>query len=109
MFWSRWRREYLILLHQRQKWNEVKRSLKVNDLVFVMDSQLPRNQWPLGRIVETNIDRHGLVRSVSVKVSRCRNGNLKDYSTSVIDKPVSKLTLYGPNSFFRRFSGHNLR
>ena len=65
----------------------------MNDLVLVMDSQLPRNQWPLGRIVETNIDRHGLVRSVSVKVSRCRNGNLKDFSTSVIDRPVSKLIL----------------
>ena len=29
LFWSHWRREYLILLHQRQKWNEVNRSLKV--------------------------------------------------------------------------------
>ena len=34
-----------------------------------MDSQLPRNQWPLGRIVETNIDRHGLVRKISFRKS----------------------------------------
>ena len=33
--------------------------------------------------------------------------NFQKYSCHPIAKPRS-LTLYGPNSFFRRFSGHNL-
>ncbi|XP_047736055.1 uncharacterized protein LOC125177755, partial [Hyalella azteca] len=52
LFWTRWRREYLTLLQTRQKWTNVKRSVQPGDLVLVSDNQLPRNQWPLGRIVE---------------------------------------------------------
>ncbi|XP_062700576.1 uncharacterized protein LOC115262724 [Aedes albopictus] len=36
-FWTRWCKEYLPTLNQRSKWNVDGRSVKVGDLVFVMD------------------------------------------------------------------------
>lgn len=91
LFWSRWRREYLVLLQSRIKWLNVERSYKTGDLVLVMDIQLPRNQWPLGRIMEIIADRSNLVRSVKIKISRCKNRNLQDFSTTVITRPISKI------------------
>lgn len=93
IFWSRWRKEYIVLLNNRQKWFDVKRSLKVNDIVLVTDVSLPRNFWPLGRITEIFPDRKGLVRSVSVRISKCKNSDTKDFSTSLLYRPVSKIIL----------------
>ena len=30
LFWSRWKREYLLTLHQRQKWNEFRPNLNID-------------------------------------------------------------------------------
>ena len=65
-FWSRWRKEYLRLQQSRQKWTQVKRNLKVNDIVLMKDEDAPRGQWPMGRVVETHKSSDGLVRSVSL-------------------------------------------
>lgn len=93
LFWSRWRKQYVILLNQRQKWCFPKRSLKVGDLVVVIDINLCRNQWPIGRVVNIKADKLGRVRSVHVKISKCKNSNLRDFSTNVIERPVAKLVL----------------
>ena len=66
-FWCRWRKEYLINLNSRQKWFTPKRNLKIRDVVIVQDD-VPRNEWPLGRIMETTTDKQGLVRSVKIKL-----------------------------------------
>ncbi len=81
-FWRRWVREYLPLLQQRQKWTRPERNFKVNDLVLVADDSAPRGQWPLGRVVTTYPDRHGLTRQVDVRVGA------KFYK-----RPVAKLCL----------------
>ena len=43
----------MILLQEGQKWCEPSRSIQINDLVLVIDYKLPRNQCPLGHVVET--------------------------------------------------------
>lgn len=68
VFWHRWVREYLPTLQERQKWTQVKRNFRVDDLVLVVDENLPRGQWPLGRILETYPDEKGQVRSVRVRI-----------------------------------------
>ena len=93
VFWNRWRREYVVLLQQRHKWNSVQRSCKPGDLVLVSDVSLPRNQWPLGRIISVNSDRSGLARSAKIKISKCRNKSLKDFRTTVIDRPITKFVV----------------
>ena len=35
----------------------------------VVDSNAPRNSWPMGKVVLTLPDKYGLVRQVSVKTS----------------------------------------
>ncbi|XP_062617169.1 uncharacterized protein LOC134278886 [Saccostrea cucullata] len=53
LFWKRWTREYLPLLQERQKWCEEKRNFTVGDIILVVDSNAPRNSWPIGIIQET--------------------------------------------------------
>ncbi|CAC5381167.1 unnamed protein product [Mytilus coruscus] len=62
LFWQRWIREYLPLLQERQKLHEIKRNLQIGDVVLVVDSNATRNSWPMGIIVETILDRAGLIR-----------------------------------------------
>lgn len=82
LFWKRWTQEYLPLMQERQKWNEVQRSFVPGDVVVVVDSTAPRGSWILGRILQTFPDRKGLVRSVSLQTK-----------TSVIKRPVTKICL----------------
>lgn len=39
IFWTRWRREYLSTLMNRQKWQDKKPGLKEGDIVLMKDSQ----------------------------------------------------------------------
>ena len=82
LFWSRWRREYLPALQTRQKWTRTHRKLLINDIVLVMDRNLPRNVWLLGRILETYPDTFGHVRTARV---------LTKHSISI--RPITKLVL----------------
>ena len=81
-FWKRWKREFLMTLQQRSKWNEEKRNLQVNDIVLLKDENSPRNEWPLGRIQEVEQSNNGLARSVKLKT---KNG--------VLRRPVNKVVL----------------
>ena len=41
------------MLQNRRKWAVEQRNLKVGDVVLLVDRQTPRDQWPLGVIIET--------------------------------------------------------
>ena len=68
-FWIRWKKEYLALLQTRQKWNNPKRNFVIGDIVIMYDDSLPRNQWPLARVVHVDHDDDGLVRSVELQTA----------------------------------------
>ena len=87
MFWSRWKREYLVTLQERQKWISPRRNISNGDIVLIKDDNLPRNQWAMARVIETHNDRRGFVRNVTVKTS-----------TSVLERPVQKLVLLLENT-----------
>lgn len=82
VFWGRWKREYLPLLQSRQKWFRPKKNFAVGDTVIVVDENLPRNAWAIGRITEVFPDKYGFVRRVKVKTK-----------TSTLERPISKLCL----------------
>ena len=82
IFWTRWRREYLLTLQNRQKWNCAHRNFAVGDLVIIQDDSLPRSCWALGRVIKTEPDQKGFVRCVTVKTL-----------TSTLRRPVSRLVL----------------
>ena len=65
-FWQRWRREYVPQLVQRSKWRNLKRNLRRGDLVLLVEDNLPRGKWPLGRVVAPIASADGLIRSAEV-------------------------------------------
>ncbi|XP_068684252.1 uncharacterized protein [Montipora capricornis] len=42
-YWKRWLREYVPSLQERQKWNQVRRNLRIGDLVLIADDNVPSN------------------------------------------------------------------
>ena len=46
-FWSRWRKEYLQSLQERQKWTSRRRNFRVDDIVLLKRSDVPQNQWSM--------------------------------------------------------------
>ena len=82
VFWYRWKREYLPLLQERQKWLRPRRNFSVGDTVIIADEQSPRNLWPIGRVSEVYPDSSGFVRRVKVITK-----------TSTLERPISKLCL----------------
>ena len=70
------------MLQERPKWNQVKRNLKVNDIVLVKDDNAPRNIWPMGVITKVEPDTKGLITSVFLRTH-----------TSELHRPVIKLVL----------------
>ena len=67
VFWRRWVREYLPQLLQRSKWRRGERDVAIGDVVLIMDYQLPRNEWRLGRVLETFPGQDGHVRTVRLR------------------------------------------
>ena len=82
VFWKRWLREYLPMLQTRPKWNGNKIDVNPGDLVLVVEENLPRGQWPLGRVLHTCEGRDGVVRSCKIKCA---------HTTKV--RPLTKLCL----------------
>lgn len=82
-FWKRWVEEYPRTLLTRQKWNERRKNIKVNDIVLVVDYMLPRGQWPMARVVRLYPDKLGVVRVADVKTA-----------SGVLKRPVSKLCVF---------------
>jgi hypothetical protein len=66
-FWKRWVQEYLPTLTRRTKWFRKTGPVKIGDLVFIADGNLPRNQWPRGLVVGTTLGPDGQVRVAEVK------------------------------------------
>ena len=85
-FWSCWQKEFLQSLQARQKWNITKRNFQVGDIVLLKEDTA-RNKWPMARIVSTEPDSRGIVRSVQLKVID-KNNNIK-----LFQRPISKIVL----------------
>ncbi|XP_059364848.1 uncharacterized protein LOC132103769 [Carassius carassius] len=68
-FWSYFTRHYLPGLQTRQKWQRVTQDLAENMVVMIIDPQLPRAQWPIGRVVKLIPSADGHVRSAQVQVN----------------------------------------
>lgn len=79
-FWNRWLKEYLPTLTKRTKWYKNNKSLEPNDLVVLADNRLPRNNWPVGRVIKVYKGSDGHVRVADVKTK-----------IGIYRRPVSKV------------------
>ena len=66
-FWKRWSRDYISALQARPKWRKVEDSLKIGDVVLMVDEQVRRGDWRLAKVVGT--DGQEEVRTVTVKTA----------------------------------------
>ncbi|XP_003382158.1 putative integrase core domain protein [Trichinella spiralis] len=68
-WWRSWRREYLSELMQRQKWRSSPAGPEVNDLVLILEENIPRVQCPIGVITELHFGSDGIARSARIRTS----------------------------------------
>ena len=66
--WKRWMKEYIPHIGSRKKWFSPKKNLKVGEVVVVIDADMARRDWKVGRIEQVYPGNDGLVRVVDVKV-----------------------------------------
>ena len=85
-FGSALARSYIRVSNIRQKWNTPSRNVSVNDIVLVLDKDLPRNRWSKGRVVEVFPGSDGLVRHVDVKTG----------PSTTLKRPITKLVVIAP-------------
>ena len=85
LFWSRWKREYLVLMQERSKWEHPQRNLVEGDIVLIREENVPRNSWSLALVLQVEPDDQGLVRSAVVKTQ-----------ATTLTRPVTKLILILP-------------
>ncbi|XP_045169607.2 uncharacterized protein LOC123532268 [Mercenaria mercenaria] len=90
-FWVRWKSKFLQNLQTRNKWHFRKRNVQIGDIVLLKDDNLPRNQWRLGRVVETTTDTDGLVRNVKLALPPVGSG--KQSSLVYFERPIHKLII----------------
>ncbi|XP_062538119.1 uncharacterized protein LOC134206418 [Armigeres subalbatus] len=68
-FWRRWLSDYLPEITKRSKWFDKTESIKISDVVVVVDNKLPRNCWPKGKVIEVHPSKDGEVRSATVRTN----------------------------------------
>lgn len=67
---SRFCKDYLQSLRQRQKWHNPKEDLKVGQIVLIDTPNKKRVLWPMARVTEAFPGRDGRVRSVMLKTEK---------------------------------------
>ncbi|XP_023816059.1 uncharacterized protein LOC111948246 [Oryzias latipes] len=85
-FWKQWRQQYLATLQPRRKWQASQPNFDIGDVVLLKDTEVKRNEWPMGLIVNTFPGQDGRVRKVDVRV-------MKGGSSRVYSRPVSDIVL----------------
>ena len=65
-FWKRWSKD-VASLQERSNWRNEVPDLKLGDLMYITDVNVPPLQWPLGRVEQLNVGRDCILRVVKVK------------------------------------------
>lgn len=69
-FWKHFLRFYLPNLQTRQKWQADTSDIQVGTTGMIIDPQLPRALWPVGRVSKTFPGMDGRVRTVDIEVGK---------------------------------------
>jgi len=94
-FWARWKKEYLLRLQERQKWNTKKRNFQEGDVILLKEEDLVRARWRLARVVEIITDGDGCVRKAKLLMSdpSLSKKGLRESKASILERPIHKLVL----------------
>ena len=94
-FWNRWRKEVIQTLQSRQKWSRSCPNINIGDIVLIVDDNLPRNEWQLGRVSATVQSSDGRVRAVKLAIADSHLDALGKQMrpTRHLERPIQKLVL----------------
>lgn len=67
-FWTQFIKDYLPALQIREKWQTDTAPLQLVTVVLIVDPQLPRALWPIGRVIKVYPGSDGRIRTAEVKV-----------------------------------------
>lgn len=81
-FWRIWSFDYLNTQRQRSKCKDASKNVKVDDVVILIEKNIPPTKWIIARIAEVHPGDDGLTRVVTIQT---KNGFLK--------RPIVKLCL----------------
>ena len=73
-FWCRWCKEFVHNLQEKEKRTKTKINFRINDIVKLKEDA-PKNQCPLCKIIKTNPENQGIVRSVTLLLGIGGNSN----------------------------------
>ena len=88
-FWSRWRKEFIQTLQERQKLIKMSRNFCIGDIVLLKTDLMTRNHWPMCKVIGTNSDDKGVVRSVKLLLGNSDNNDDK----RILERPITKIVL----------------
>ena len=88
-FWSRWRKEFIQTLQERQKWVKMSRNFCIGDIVLLKTDLTTRNHWSMCKVVGKNSDDKRVVRSVKLLLGN--SGNKDD--KYILERPITKIVL----------------
>ncbi|XP_067947246.1 uncharacterized protein [Watersipora subatra] len=94
-FWTIWKAEYLQQMQIRQKWTNIQRNIKTEDIVLVKDENAPRCDWRIGIITDTISDADGLVGNVKVRLGNKyldKTGRPLEPPV-ILSRPIQKIVL----------------
>ena len=81
-WWKLWLRNFVPSLQVRNKWWKKRENVSDGDIVLLIDPNISRGKWQLGKVIEVFPGTDNRIRSVRVKTI-----------TGVYDRPITKLTL----------------
>ncbi|GBP90669.1 hypothetical protein EVAR_51392_1 [Eumeta japonica] len=68
-FWRTWQRDYLHTLQQKIKWLKLTPNIKLNDVVIIVEPNLPPTQWRLAIVEELHPGKDNVVRVVCLRTA----------------------------------------
>lgn len=68
-FWAQFIRNYLPTLQVQQKWQQPAENLTLDSVVLIVDPQLPRSSWSVGKVVKVDTSPDGCIGSAEVDVN----------------------------------------
>jgi len=93
--WCRWRKEYLLILQQRQKWTKPRINVSLNDIVIIKDDNTVRNQWQLAHVVTVYPSTDGFIRKVQLVLGDrvMENAGKRKNPLHILERPEQKLVV----------------
>lgn len=96
VFWEKWRKDYLVTLQSKRKWQCERPNLAPGDVVLMVEDGVCRGDWKLARVEEVYPSEDGLVRRCLLRVAKPTHApgdNSGARSTTMLERPVTKVVL----------------